>query len=152
MSNLYYLRNNPVIVMGVIETALQQEGHVDVGRIAALLPILFDERMVELLLDGNVQYSFRQLVQLNNMYLANYNDRYLSLLRPLYRALSIMMDADAVKLNGCEIEPSSNQLYAIANSSNSGRMKRVADATGRLLCISEKETNRELYLLLNVAL
>lgn len=152
MNNLYYLRNNPVIVMGVIETALQREGHVDVGRIAALLPILFDERMVEILLNGNVQYSFRQLVQLNNIYLANYNDRYLSMLRPLYRALSIMMDADAVKLNGCEIEPSSNQLYAIANSGNSGRMKRVADATGRLLCIAEKETNKELYLLLNVAL
>lgn len=152
MNNLYYLRNNPVLVMGVIETALQREGHVDVGRIAALLPILFDERMVDILLNGNVQYSFRQLVQLNNMYLANYNDRYLSLLRPLYRALSIMMDADAVKLNGCEIEPSSNQLYTIANSCNSGRMKRVANATGRLLCIAGKETNKELYLLLNVVL
>ncbi len=152
MNNLYYLRNNPVIVMGVIETALQRDGHINMGRIAALLPILFDERLVEALLNGNVQYSFRQLVQLNNMYLANYNDRYLSLLRPLYRALTIMMDADVVKLNEGEIEPSSNQLYAIANSSNSSRMKRVADATCRLLCIAEKETNKELYFLLNVAL
>ena len=152
MNDLYYLRNNPVIVMGVIETALQREGHVDVGRIAALLPILFDERMVEILLNGTVQYSFRQLVQLNNLYLANYNDRYLSLLRPLYRALSIMLDVDAVKLNGCEIESSTHQLYTMANSNNSGRMKRVADATCRLLCIAEKETNKELYHLLNVVI
>lgn len=152
MNNLYYLRNNPVIVMGVIETALQRYGRANVGRIAALLPLLFDERMVEILLDGNIQYSFRQLIQLNNMYLANYNDRYLSLLVPFYRALSIMMDAGSVKLNGGEIEQSSKQTLSIASSSDSMRMKRVADATGRLLCIAEKETNKELYQLLKVAL
>jgi hypothetical protein len=138
--------------MGVIETALQKDGRVDVGRIAALLPLLFDERMVEVLLDGKIQYNFRQLVQLNNLYLANYNDRYLSLLMPFYRALSILLDAGAVKLNGSEIELSSNQLFSIAKSGNSKRMNRVADATGRLLSIAEKETNKELYQLLKVAL
>lgn len=138
--------------MGVIETALQKDGRVDVGRIAALLPLLFDERMVEVLLDGKIQYNFRQLVQLNNLYLANYNDRYLSLLMPFYRALSILLDAGAVKLNGSEIELSSNQLFSISKSGNSERMNRVVDATGRLLSIAEKETNKELYQLLKVAL
>lgn len=152
MNNLYYLRNNPVIVMGVIETALQKDGRVDVSRIAALLPLLFDERMVEVLLDGKIQYNFRQLVQLNNLYLANYNDRYLSLLMPFYRALSILLDAGVVKLNGSEIELSSNQLFNISKSGNSERMNRVVDATGRLLSIAEKETNKELYQLLKVAL
>lgn len=138
--------------MGVIETALQKDGRVDVSRIAALLPLLFDERMVEVLLDGKIQYNFRQLVQLNNLYLANYNDRYLSLLMPFYRALSILLDAGAVKLNGSEIELSSNQLFNISKSGNSERMNRVVDATGRLLSIAEKETNKELYQLLKVAL
>lgn len=138
--------------MGVIETALQKDGRVDVSRIAVLLPLLFDERMVEVLLDGKIQYSFRQLVQLNNLYLANYNDRYLSLLMPFYRALSILLDAGAVKLNGSEIELSSNQLFSISKSGNSERMNRVVDATGRLLSIAEKETNKELYQLLKVAL
>lgn len=138
--------------MGIIETALQKDGRVDVGRIAALLPLLFDERMVEVLLDGKIQYNFRQLVQLNNLYLANYNDRYLSLLMPFYRALSILLDAGVVKLNGSEIELSSNQLFSISKSGNSERMNRVVDATGRLLSIAEKETNKELYQLLKVAL
>jgi hypothetical protein len=152
MNNLYYLRNNPVIMMGVIESALQRDGRANVGRIAALLPLLFDERIVEILLNGRNQYNFRQLVLLNNLYLANYNDRYLSLLMPFYRALSIMMDAGAITLSGGDIEPSFNQSFNIAVSSDSGRMKRVAEATGRLLSISEKETNKELYQLLKVAL
>lgn len=154
MNNLYYLRNNPVMVMGVVETVLQRDGYADVGRIAALLPILFDERMVEKLLDRNLQFSFRQLVQQNNMYLANYNDRYLSLLNPFYRALSIMMDANAVRLNGANIEPSSDKSLHLVNTSESGseRMKRVADATCRLLTLAEKETNKELYALLKVSL
>lgn len=152
MNNLYYLRNNPVIVMGVIKIVLQRDGHVDVGRIAALLPILFDERMVGKLLDGNVQYTFRQLVQQNNMYLANYNDRYLSLLNPFYRALSIMLDADTVKLNGSEIEPSVDKLFSLVNTSSSVRMKRVTDAASRLLLLAEKESNKELYQLLKIAL
>lgn len=138
--------------MGVIETALQRDGRADMGRIAAFLPLLFDERMVEILLDGRIQYNFRQLVQLNNLYLANYNDRYLSLLMPFYRALSILLDAGAVKLNGSEIELYSNQLFSISKSGNSERMNRVVDATGRLLSIAEKETNKELYQLLKVAL
>lgn len=152
MNNLYYLRNNPVIMMGVIKIVLQRDGHVDVGRIAALLPILFDERMVGKLLDGNVQYTFRQLVQQNNMYLANYNDRYLSLLNPFYRALSIMLDADTVQLNGSEIEPSTDKLFRLVNTSSSVRMKRVTDAASRLLLLAEKESNKELYQLLKIAL
>lgn len=152
MNNLYYLRNNPVIVMGVIKIVLQRDGHVDIGRIAVLLPILFDERMVEKLLDGNVHYTFRQLVQQNNMYLANYNDRYLSLLNPFYRALSIMLDADTVKLNGSEIEPSVDKLFSLVNTNSSVRMKRVTDAASRLLLLAEKESNKELYQLLKIAL
>lgn len=152
MNNLYYLRNNPVMVMGVVETALQQDGHADVGRIAALLPILLDERMVEMILDNNIQYTFRQLVQQNNMYLANYNDRYISLLKPFYRALSIMMDAEVVELNGACLELSTKKSLQIVNASKSGRMKRVADATCRLFGLVEKETNKELYELLKVSL
>lgn len=152
MNNLYYLRNNPVIVMGVIKIVLQRDGHVDIGRIAVLLPFLFDERMVEKLLDGNVHYTFRQLVQQNNMYLANYNDRYLSLLNPFYRALSIMLDADTVKLNGSEIEPSVDKLFGLVNTNSSVRMKRVTDAASRLLLLAEKESNKELYQLLKIAL
>lgn len=154
MNNLYYLRNNPVMVMGVVETAIERDGYAEVGRIAALLPILLDERMLEMLLDKNLQYTFRQLVQQNNMYLANYNDRYLSLLNPFYRALSIMMDADTVKLNGAFVEPSTEKSFHLVNmeESGNGRMKRVIEATCRLLALTEKETNKELYELLKVSL
>lgn len=140
------------MVMGVIETALHRDGHADLGRVAALLPILFDEKMVDLLLDGSLQYTFRQLVQQNNMFLANYNDRYLSLLNPLYHALSIMMDANAVKLNGAVIEPSSKTCFGILVSGKSSRMQRVSDATERLLQLAERESNKELYQLLKVTL
>lgn len=152
MKYSYYLRNNPVIVMGIIKTALQQVGQVDMGRITVLLPILLDERMVEKLLDSNRQYTFRQLVMQNNMYLANYNDRYLSLLTPFYRALSIMMDADAVKLNGADIEPSDHESFSFVNSCYSGRMEKVTAATCRLWILAEKESNKDLYQLLKVAL
>lgn len=140
------------MVMGVIETALRCDGHADVGRVAVLLPILFDEKMVDLLLDGSLHYTFRQLVQQNNMYLANYNDRYLSLLNPFYHALSIMMDADAVKLNGAVIELSSKTDFGIVASGKSNRMQRVSDAAERLLQLAERESNKELYQLLKVTL
>lgn len=140
------------MVMGVIETALQRDGHADVGRVAALLPILFDEKMVDLLLNSSLQYTFRQLVQQNNMYLANYNDRYLSLLNPFYHALSIMLDANAVKLNGAVIEPSAKTCIGIVASGKSSRMQRVSNAANRLLQLAERESNKELYQLLKVSL
>ena len=140
------------MVMGVIETALQRDGHADVGRVAALLPILFDEKMVDLLLDNSMQFTLRQLVQQNNMYLANYNDRYLSLLHPFYHALSIMMDADTVVINGTDIETSTDKAFGLVSARKGDRMQRVCEATKRLFCLAEKETNKELYQLLNVAL
>lgn len=152
MKTSYYLRNNPVLVMGVIETALQDSGSADIGRVAALLPLLLDEKMVDTLLDSRLQYSFRQLVQQNNMYLANYNDRYLSLLHPLYHALTIMMDADVVRVNGSRIEVSAREYIGLATASDSDRMKRVSKATTRLFQLAERETNKELYQLLKVAL
>lgn len=152
MNKLYYLRNNPVMVMGVVETALQRDGHADIGRIAALLPLLFDDRLVENLLNKNIQFSFRQLVQQNNMYLANYNDRYLSLLNPFYHALTIMIDADFVSLAGAEIVPSNEKPFHVVNMSESRRMKRVSEATCRLLFLTENETNKELYALLKISL
>lgn len=152
MKTSYYLRNNPVIVMGIIETALQDRGSADIGRMAALLPLLLDEKMVGTLLNSRLQYSFRQLVQQNNMYLANYNDRYLSLLHPLYHALIIMMDADVVKLNGSHIEASTREFIGLSTASDSDRMRRVSMATKRLFQLAERETNKELYQLLKVML
>ena len=137
MKTSYYLRNNPLVVMGVIDTVLRSKGTADIGRIAVLLPMLLDDKVVGSLLNNRLQYSFRQLVQQNNMYLANYNDRYLSLLKPLYHALCIMMDADAVMLNGADIEPSINISKVRIEADCSNRLQRINKAAEKLFAIAE---------------
>lgn len=152
MKTSYYLRNNPLVVMGIIDAVLQSKGSADIGRIAVFLPMLLDDKVVGSLLDNSLQYSFRQLVQQNNMYLANYNDRYLSLLMPLYHALCIMMDADAIRMNGATIEPSANLCKVRIEASSSKRLQRINKAVEKLFAIAEKESNKELYQVLKVAL
>lgn len=152
MKTSYYLRNNPLVVMGVIDTVLQSKETADIGRIAVLLPMLLDDKMVDSLLDSRLQYSFRQLIQQNNMYLANYNDRYLSLLTPLYHALCIMLDADAIRLNGAAIEPSANICKVRIEADSSNRLQRINKAAEKLFAIAERESNKELYQVLKVAL
>lgn len=150
MNTSYYLRNNPAIVMGVVETALQDDGHTDIGRLAVLLPLIMDEKIVDLLIKRNVEYSFRQLVQSNNMFLANYNDRYLSLLQPLYHAVSIMLDAGQIVLKDKAIERTESSPMQMPENAGSQRLIKAGIATRRLLRMSQKESTRELYKLLKV--
>lgn len=152
MKSSYYLQNNPMVVMGVVCTVIKIKKKADIGRIAVMLPMLLDNKIVDALLDRRLQYSMRQLIQQNGINLANYNDRYISLLTPLYHALSIMLDADMIKLNGSMIEPSFNAGKCSVYAFDSCRIKRIVQATQELIELSEKESNKELYKLLKVAL
>ena len=152
MNTSYYLRNNPVMIMGIIEVALQDESSTDIGRLAALLPLMMDDKIVEILINQNMQYTFRQLVQSNNLFLANYNDRYFSLLKPLYHAVSIMLDAGDIELKGSSIITSESKHAPLFEVGQSQRLRKTGIATQRLLKMSQRETISELYHLLKVEL
>lgn len=152
MNTSYYLRNNPVMIMGIIESVLQDEGSTDVGRLAALLPLMMDDKIVDLLINQNMQYTFRQLVLSNNLFLANYNDRYLSLLKPLYHAVSIMLDVGDIELKGSTIITSESTHAPLFEGGQSQRLRKTGIATKRLLKMSQRETISELYHILNIEL
>lgn len=150
MQTSYYLRHNPVMVMGAIDGALQEHGRADIGRIAALLPMIMDEKIETLLLENRIQYSFQQLVQTNNMFLSNYNERYISLLRPFYHALSIMLDAGQITICEKEVMLSESATSDVYKEMESVKMHKVRRTAKLLFHLAERETIKELYQLLKV--
>lgn len=150
MNTTYYLRNNPVVVIGVIEAALSENASTSIGRIAVLLPMILDEKIAALLEEGRVQYTFRQLVQTNNLFLSNYNERYLSLLPPLYHAISIMLDAGVITLCEENIQLSRASRLTLTDESNSRKIHEVKAVTHKIFNLSDREQERDLYQLLKV--
>jgi len=87
-----------MLVVGIIRVALRKSVTIELSKLALLLPMLLDDKIVELLQNRNLEYKVGNLIMHNNLSLANYNDRYLSLLPTVYEAVSILLDVDAIGL------------------------------------------------------
>lgn len=153
MKSSYYLRNNFMLVFGIIRVALRKLEAIEISKLALLLPMLLDDKIVKLLQNQNADYKVGNLILHNNLSLANYNDRYLSLLPLLYEAVSLLLDVDAIGLEDGKITTSKLEiLHEMKEKCQSKRLDLICIAAERLLDIVENDNLSRLYTVLKVEL
>jgi len=153
MKSSYYLRNNFMLVISIIRVSLKRYGTIEMSKLALLLPMLLDDRIVGLLQNRDMEYKIGNLIMHNNLSLANYNDRYLSLLPLIYEAVSLLLDVDAIGLENGKITASKLEILdRMKEESQSERLNLISTATERLLSIVSNDDLSRLYTVLKIEL
>lgn len=153
MKSSYYLRNNVSLAIGVIHSALMGGKTISMAELALIFPFLFDDKIVGTLNDKNQYVTVRSLITMNKIALANFNDRFLSLLPLVYQSLSLLLDVDAVSISDGDIHGKNMQLFDdMALKCDSRQLEAICMATERLLSMIEKKHLRGLYKTLKIEL
>lgn len=142
-----------MLVIGIIRVALRKKGSIEISELALLLPMLLDDKVVGLLQNKDMEYKVGNLILHNNLSLANYNDRYLSLLPLVYEAVSLLLDVDAIGLEDGKITTSKLEILdGMKEKSQSERLNLIYVAAERLLDIIANDNLSQLYTVLKVEL
>lgn len=151
--NIQYTQKNVAFVVGVLQTAIKVEESIELSRIALLMPLLMDDNVVGKINDELVQYNFENLISANRIILANYNDRYLSVLPLVYQAIALMLDIDAVSMrDGRLTRLNTDKLAQMISSCNSQSLCNMCRATEKILRMTEGKNIAKLYNFLKVEL
>ena len=125
MKSSYYLRNNVTLAIGIIHTVLATGKTI----------------------------SMAELSPMNKIALANFNDRYLSLLPLVYQSLSILLDIDAVSISDGEISAKNIHLFDdMVEKSDSQLLDNICRASGRLFGMIDRNQLSGLYKTLKIEL
>lgn len=142
-----------MLVISIIQVSLKRYGTIEMSKLALLLPMLLDDRIVGLLQNRDMEYKIGSLIMHNNLSLANYNDRYLSLLPLIYEAVSLLLDVDAIGLENGKITASKLEILdRMKEESQSERLNLISTATERLLSIVSNDDLSRLYTVLKIEL
>lgn len=142
-----------MLVVGIIRVALRKFSSIEISELALLLPMLLDDKIVKLLQNENLEYKVGNLIMHNNLSLANYNDRYLSLLPLVYEAVSLLLDVDAIGLENGQITVSKLEILdEMTEKSQSKRLNLICIAAERLLNIIANDNLSRLYTVLKIEL
>lgn len=146
-----YVRKNVAFVVGALRTAINMEDNIELSRLALLMPLLQDERMVSVITDSAKQFSFESLISTNRIPLANYNERYLSALPYLYQAIALLLDVDVVSMrNGTLTRLNANILADMNSSCDCQSLIDMCQAMQILLRMTEGKSIVKMYRLLNI--
>ena len=72
---------------------------IPLSKVALLMPILLDDNITQKMTYQNYN-SFDSVVTQNQVYLSNFNDRYIDLLSQVVNGISILLDLNLVSLYG----------------------------------------------------
>ena len=153
MNSSYYLRNNVALVIGIIQTILKTGRSFSMAELSLLLPFLLDEKIVNVLLNPNEEYTLGSLITKNNIALANFNDRYLSLLPLTYQSLSLLLDIDAITISdGVVTACHTEKIGDIVVGSGSMQLSVICKVSVKLFAMLERENIYEIYERLKIEL
>ena len=150
----YYIRNNITFVVSILYTALKQKEYIEIAELALIVPLLLDEEIVSILNDSEQKFFIETIIATNKIPLANYNDRYLSLLPQLYTAIAMMLDTKAINMrDGCLVRCKGlYNLNSITKEESNARIHQICVATNRLMALIENKDIPRLYNLLKIEL
>jgi hypothetical protein len=95
----YYIYNNVAITAFAIMSMLSVSPRIPLSKVALLMPILLDDNITQKMTYQNYN-SFDSVVTQNQVYLSNFNDRYIDLLSQVVNGISILLDLNLVSLYG----------------------------------------------------
>ena len=155
----------PAVVGGrEVERANRMDAHFGNNAPVAINPIealetekpvghTFDDKIVEMLNDKNRYVTVPSLITMNKIALANFNDRYLSLLPLVYQSLSILLDVDAVSISDGEISEKNIHLFDdMVEKCDSQSLDNICKASERLFGMIDRKQLSGLYKTLKIEL
>lgn len=153
MKSSYYLRNNVALAIGVVNTILRTGKSISMAELSLLLPFLFDEKIVNTLLDRHKYVTIGSLITMNKIALANFNDRYLSLLPLVCQSLSMMLDVKSITISEGVIYAKDLHLFdEMITESESDQLRTICDASLRLFNMFDRVRLSDMYKTLKIEL
>lgn len=151
--NSQYIQKNVAFVVGALRVAVLVENNIELSRLALLMPLLIDDRIVSIVNNSTIEHSFESLISTNRIPLANYNERFLSTLPYLYQAVAMLLDVEVVSMrNGVLTRQNTNILSDMCASCQCLSLTNMCKAMQKLLKMTDGKSIAKMYELLNIEL
>mgnify|MGYP006935425712 FL=1 len=148
----YYIYNNVAITALAIMSMLSVSPRIPLSKVALLMPILLDDNITQKMTYQNYN-SFDSVVTQNQVYLSNFNDRYIDLLSQVVNGISILLDLNLVSLYGEFVIAENAASYeSILSKCDSKRFVRIQTAASKLLKLVKDADIANDYHKLNIEL
>lgn len=148
----YYIYNNVAITAFAIMSMLSVSPRIPLSKVALLMPILLDDNITQKMTYQNYN-SFDSVVTQNQVYLSNFNDRYIDLLSQVVNGISILLDLNLVSLFGEFVIVENAASYeSILSKCDSKRFVCIQTAASKLLKLVKDADIANDYHKLNIEL
>ena len=148
----YYIYNNVAITALAIMSMLSVSPRIPLSKVALLMPILLDDNITQKMTYQNYN-SFDSVVTQNQVYLSNFNDRYIDLLSQVVNGISIILDLNLVSLYGEFVIAENAASYeSILSKCDSKRFVCIQTAASKLLKLVKDADIANDYHKLNIEL
>ena len=148
----YYIYNNVAIKALAIMSMLSVSPRIPLSKVALLMPILLDDNITQKMTYQNYN-SFDSVVTQNQVYLSNFNDRYIDLLSQVVNGISILLDLNLVSLYGEFVIAENAASYeSILSKCDSKRFVCIQTAASKLLKLVKDADIANDYHKLNIEL
>ena len=148
----YYIYNNVAITALAIMSMLSVSPRIPLSKVALLMPILLDDNITQKMTYQNYN-SFDSVVTQNQVYLSNFNDRYIDLLSQVVNGISILLDLNLVSLYGEFVIAENAASYeSILSKCDSKRFVCIQTAASKLLKLVKDADIANDYHKLNIEL
>ena len=148
----YYIYNNVAITAFAIMSMLSVSPRIPLSKVALLMPILLDDNITQKMTYQNYN-SFDSVVTQNQVYLSNFNDRYIDLLSQVVNGISILLDLNLVSLYGeLVIAENAASYESILSKCDSKRFVCIQTAASKLLKLVKDADIANDYHKLNIEL
>lgn len=123
------------------------------AELSLALPFIFDDKIVETLLDSHKYVTIKSLITMNKIALGNFNDRYLSLLPLVYQSLSLMLDTDSITISDGVITAKNLQPFDdMITESDSELLRKMYEASTMLFKVTDEINLSDVFKTLKVEL
>lgn len=135
-----------------IMSMLSVSPRIPLSKVALLMPILLDDNITQKMTYQNYN-SFDSVVTQNQVYLSNFNDRYIDLLSQVVNGISILLDLNLVSLYGEFVIAENAASYeSILSKCDSKRFDCIQTAASKLLKLVKDTDIANDYHKLNIEL
>ena len=144
----FRLYNNDALIALLIYHVVSKKKSIDIGLIAAILPILINDYLVNSILEHSE--NFLNIIALHREQLRNYSSQFNDILPLLLDAISILMDLGLVDLveENLTLKVTNNTL----DEANSNRFRKMSKAVDLLLKDLDGKRINEIYKSLKILL
>lgn len=148
----YYIYNNVAIVACAIMSLLNVTSKISLSKVALLMPIILDDSISQKMRYQNYQ-TFDAIITQNQIYLSNFNNRYVDLLPQVVNGISLLLDLNLVRLQGEYVEVIDTEFYpTYIKSCDSKRLCVINDISAKLLGMLKDTDVAKEYSKLNIEL